>query len=210
MSDPIDFWFSIGSTYTYLTVMRIGDVARREGIAFRWRPFDVRTIMRELHNSPFPAGSPKTAYMWRDVERRASKYGIAWSDIPPYTIDDLAFANRIALVAAGEGWCAEYVSTAYRHWFLKGADPSIEANAVANVREVGHDPARVLALAASDEAKAGLASETDEARAAGIFGSPVFATDGELFWGDDRLEDAIAWYRHGVLKPSTSIEQAGD
>lgn len=202
MLDPIDFWFAIGSTYTYLTVMRIGEVARREEIAFRWRPFDLRAILRERQYMPFPAGTTKTAYMWRDVERRAGKYGIAWSAIPPYTIDDLAFANRIALVAAREGWCADYVTAAYRHWFIDAADPSIEANAAANLREVGHDPARVLALAASDEVKAAFAGETDEARTLGVFGSPVFITGGELFWGDDRLEDAIAWHRHGTLSPS--------
>jgi 2-hydroxychromene-2-carboxylate isomerase len=176
-------------------------VARREGVVFRWRPFDLRTIMRELHNMPFPGGSPKTAYMWRDVERRAARYGIAWSAIPPYTIDDLAFANRIALVAAREGWCADYVRAAYRRWFLEGGDPSIEANAAVNLREVRQDPDRVLALAASDEIRTALAGETDQARALGIFGSPVFVTGGELFWGDDRLEDAIAWHRYGALKP---------
>lgn len=201
MSDPIDFWFAIGSTYTYLTVMRIGDVARREGVVFRWRPFDLRSIMRELHNMPFPDGSPKTAYMWRDVERRAARYGIAWSAIPPYTIDDLAFANRVALVAAREGWCADYVTAAYRRWFIEGGDPSIEANAAANLREAGQDPERVLALAASGEIEAALAGETGQARALGIFGSPVFVTGGELFWGDDRLEDAVAWHRYGALKP---------
>jgi 2-hydroxychromene-2-carboxylate isomerase len=47
MSRPIDFWFSIGSTYAYLTVMRIGEVARQGGVVFRRRPFDVRAIVVE-------------------------------------------------------------------------------------------------------------------------------------------------------------------
>ena len=200
MSRPIDFWFSIGSTYTYLTVMRIADVARRRGVEVHWRPFDVRAIMRERQYMPFPEGTAKTAYMWRDVERRAAMYGIAWSAIPPYTIADLAFANRIALIAAREGWCPGYVTAAYRRWFLEGADPSLAENATANLREVGHDPARVLALAAGDEVIQALQGETAEARALGIFGSPLFATAGEIFWGDDRLEDAIAWHLNGTLK----------
>ena len=55
----------------------------------------------------------------------------------------------------------------------------------------------MLALASSENSKAALTAETDTARELGIFGSPTFAVDRELFWGDDRLEDAISWYRSG-------------
>jgi 2-hydroxychromene-2-carboxylate isomerase len=72
MSAPIDFWFSIGSTYTYLSVMRVGDIERQNGITFRWRPFDVRAIMTEMDNIPFTNKPIKARYMWRDIERRAT------------------------------------------------------------------------------------------------------------------------------------------
>jgi 2-hydroxychromene-2-carboxylate isomerase len=58
----------------------------------------------------------------------------------------------------------------------------------------------VLALASAAEANHRLLAETDAARRLGIFGSPTFAIGEELFWGDDRVDDAISWYRHGALR----------
>ena len=97
---PIEFWFSIGSTYTYLTVSRLPELQSSSGIPFRWRPFNVRAIMREMDNVPFSTKPVKAAYMWRDVERRAGTHGLAFAGIPPYPITSLERANRIALVAA--------------------------------------------------------------------------------------------------------------
>lgn len=48
-----------------------------------------------------------------------------------------------------------------------------------------------------------LERETSAARDLGIFGSPTFATGGEIFWGDDRLDDAVSWYRHGSVRHRT-------
>ena len=59
----MDFWVSIGSTYSYLSVMRLADVAASTGLAFRWRPFNVRAIMREMDNIPFANKPLKAAYM---------------------------------------------------------------------------------------------------------------------------------------------------
>ena len=68
----IDFYFSIGSTYTYLTVTRILDVEKKHQIKFNWKPFSVRVIMKEMDNIPFPKDKiNKVNYMWRDIERRA-------------------------------------------------------------------------------------------------------------------------------------------
>jgi 2-hydroxychromene-2-carboxylate isomerase len=193
MSAPIDFWFSIGSTYTYLSVMRVGDIERQNGIAFRWRPFDVRAIMTEMNNIPFTQKPIKARYMWRDIERRAKMYGLRWSTIPPYPIKHLAFANRVALIAAREGWCPQFVKAAYKRWFVDGRDPSSEQELTGALGEIGQNAAAILARAASEGAKTDLNGETDAARALGIFGSPTFVIGSEIFWGDDRLDDAIRW-----------------
>jgi 2-hydroxychromene-2-carboxylate isomerase len=193
MSAPIDFWFSIGSTYTYLSVMRIGDIERQNGIAFRWRPFDIRAIMTEMNTVPVTYKPAKARYMWRDIVRRAKMYGLRWSTIPPDPIKHLAFANGVALIAAREGWCPQFVRTAYRRWFVDGHDPSSEQELTGALGEIGQNPAAILARAASDAAKADLNAETEAARALGIFGSPTFVTGSEIFWGDDRLDDAIRW-----------------
>ena len=82
MSDEIDFFFFYGSTYTYLTVMRIERAAAEAGVEIRWRPFNVREIMLEQDNIPFRDKPVKMRYMWRDVERRARGYGIPLAGIP--------------------------------------------------------------------------------------------------------------------------------
>jgi 2-hydroxychromene-2-carboxylate isomerase len=202
MAAPIDFWFSIGSTYTYLTVMRIDEVARQSGVAFSWRPFNVRAIMLEMNNIPFSTKPIKARYMWRDIERRAAMYGLVWSAIPPYPLKDLPLPNRIALIGAREGWCAAYVTATYRRWFADGQDASSEPNISASLRDIGQEPVRVLTLAASEDVKNELLAATDTARDLGIFGAPTFAVGDELFWGDDRLCDAIAWHRHSALQRS--------
>src|SRR5882724_10881619 len=85
--DPIDFWFSIGSLYTFLAVMRIDQIEDTSAVHFRWRPFSVRTLMIEMDN--IPAKKPvKMAYSWRDVERRAEKYGVPFRTRPPYPLQN--------------------------------------------------------------------------------------------------------------------------
>ena len=131
--------------------------------------------------------------MWRDLERRAIRHGIPFKSIPPYPVDPDLLNNRVASLAALEGWCPEYAKAAYGDWFLEGKP----AGEVENVRRVltrlGKDPDATIARANSDEIRARLDSETDAARKLGIFGSPTFACGEEIFWGDDRLEDAIDW-----------------
>jgi 2-hydroxychromene-2-carboxylate isomerase len=197
-TDRIDFWFSVGSLYTFLAVMRMDRFEDTMGIEFRWRPFSVRTLMIEMDN--IPARKPvKMEYVWRDVQRRAEKYGVPFTTRPPYPLRDFDLANRIAVVGAQEGWCPDYVRATYRRWFVDGHEAGGEPNVSASLREAGQDPGRVLARARSDEVGHAYEAATDEARALGMFGAPTFVTRGELFWGDDRLEDAIAWQRAGSL-----------
>lgn len=197
--EPIDFWFSIGSTYTYLSVMRLPDVARREGIEFRWRPFDVRAIMVEQNNIPFRDKPVKSAYMWRDVERRAGGYGMPFAGVPPYPIKALSRANRVALVAGDEGWIVQYVQSAYRRWFQRLQEPASDEALSEDLAAIGQDARRVIELADSPALDERLKAQTGIAKALGVFGSPTYAVGGEIFWGDDRLDDAIAW-RRGALK----------
>jgi 2-hydroxychromene-2-carboxylate isomerase len=175
--------------------MRVETVARQNQVTVQWRPFDVRAIMTEMNNFPFHTKPAKLRYMWRDVERRAGTYGIAWSAVPPYPLKHLSLVNRIALFGTKSGWCEDYVRAAYRMWFVSGQDPTLEENVRENLHEIGQDPDDILALASSDNSKNALNMETATARALGIFGSPTFVTRGEMFWGDDRLEDAVRWQR---------------
>jgi 2-hydroxychromene-2-carboxylate isomerase len=199
MKPSIDFWFSIGSTYTYLSVMRLPEVAAKSGIHSVPRPFSVRSIMREMDNIPFANKPAKAAYMWRDIERRAARHGLAPRLPAPYPLKEFDRANRVAVIAATEGWCEAYLAATYRRWIEQGEEAGAEPNLSASIAEAGETPARVIERAASDETEIAYLAATEEARKLGVFGSPTFAVDGELFWGDDRLEDAVAWRRDGRL-----------
>ena len=192
--EPIDFWFSIGSMYTYLSVMRLPDVAARSGATFRWRPFSVRKIMIEMDNRPL-SKPLKLAYMWRDLERRALTHGLPYRVQPSYPLQNFDLANRIAVVGAQDGWCADYTRAAYRHWFIEHDEAGSESNNRASLREIGQNPERVIERASSDEIGALYDTSTNEARKLGIFGAPTFVVGEEIFWGDDRLDDAIAWHK---------------
>ena len=196
---PIDFWFSIGSTYTCLTVMRLHAYAREHDLSFNWRPFNVRAILVEQNNIPFAGKPVKAAYMWRDIERRAGKYRLSISVPAPYPLEHLPLANQVALLGMREGWGQDYVVTTYRRWFQDGDPAGSEPNLSDSLRGIGQDPDRVLAAAISPAIEEALVVETEEAKRLGVFGAPSFVVDGEVFWGDDRLEDAVSWARHGRI-----------
>lgn len=192
-----EFWVSIGSTYSFLTVSRLPEIERRTGLSFDWRPFSVRAIMIEMDNIPFANKPIKARYMWRDIERRAGKYGLAPRLPAPYPLKEFDLANRIAVLARQEGWCRDYICATYDRWFNEGEAAGSEPNLAASLASIGQDMDRAVALAQSDEIDAAYLAATDDARARGVFGAPSFVVDGELFWGDDRLEDAISWVKAG-------------
>ncbi|WP_136659665.1 2-hydroxychromene-2-carboxylate isomerase [Nitratireductor sp. XY-223] len=195
----IQFWFSIGSTYTYLTVTRLPAIEKATGIEFEWYPFSIRAIMKEMNNIPFQKKPVKTRHMWRDIERRAQIYGMKPHVPAPYPLEQFDMANRVAVHAMDKDWLRDYVIVTYRKWFEDGEPAGSEPNLTTTLREIGQDPETVIAAANSPETEAAYQAMTDRARAKDIFGVPSFVVGDELFWGDDRLEDAIAWHRHGHL-----------
>ena len=198
----IDFWFTMGSTYSFLSVMRLAELQQSTGVTFQWRPFHLLVILQEMNHVPFADKPAKRAYMWRDIKRRASVQGIAARLPAPYPVKSSIRANLVATVGMREGWGPDFVRAAYRRWFQLGQEAGSERNLSGSLRDIGQDEARVLALADSEDAMAALVAETDAARALGIFGSPTFTVDREVFWGDDRLEDAINWRRSHSIKPN--------
>lgn len=189
----VTFWYSIGSTYSYLTVMRLPDLSKSYGIEFVWRPFNVRHVMVEQNNIPFHNKPVKSAYMWRDIERRAERYGLSPKLPAPYPLPGLVLANQVAIVGAAQGWVEDYTRATYRRWFEAGEPAGEEPNLSASLREIGQQPEDVLAIARSEATEQALAAATDEAMRLGVFGAPSFVVSDEVFWGDDRLEDAVDW-----------------
>jgi 2-hydroxychromene-2-carboxylate isomerase len=176
--------------------MRLGAIEQEAGVKFRWRPFSVRAIMIEQKNIPFVGKPVKLAYMWRDIERRARARGLEPRLPAPYPLKEFDVANRVAIVGESEGWCADYVRAVYRHWFHSANEPGSEPGLSEVLREIKQSPARVIELAMSEATGERYRQATEEAKALGVFGAPTFVVDGEVFWGDDRLDDALRWREH--------------
>jgi len=193
----IDFWFSIGSTYTYLSVNRILEVAKRENLKFNWKPFSVRKIMMDMDNIPFtpPSKKIKSDYMWRDIERRAKFYGFEAKVPAPYPLKEFDLANQIAILGMNEGWGIDYVILTYKRWLQKGKEPATEPNLSEIFLELKLNKEETINKAKSSEIEKQYMQNTEHAFKSGVFGSPTFIYKNEVFWGDDRLEDCIKWIK---------------
>ena len=190
----IDFYFSIGSTYTFLSVTRILDIEKKNNIKFNWKPFSVRAIMKEMNNIPFPKDKKnKVDYMWRDIERRAKSYGFFAKTPVPYPLSEFDLANQIAILGLEEGWGIDYVRLTYKKWFQEGKEPAIDPSISEVCDELKLNKNELIVATKDQIIQNKYLSNTDSARNNKIFGSPSFVVNSEIFWGDDRMEDAIAW-----------------
>ena len=190
----IDFYFSIGSTYTYLSVTRILDVEKKHQVKFNWIPFSVRAIMKEMNNIPFPKEKVnKVNYMWRDIERRAKGYGFFAKTPVPYPLTQFDLANKLAILGLEEGWGVDYVRLTYKRWFQEGMEPAVDPSISEICNELKIDKNKVIEKANSDKIEKEYLANTESARKNKVFGSPSFIVGNEIFWGDDRMEDAITW-----------------
>ena len=190
----IDFYFSIGSTYTYLTVTRILDVENKYQVKFNWKPFSVRAIMKEMNNIPFPKEKMnKVNYMWRDIERRAEGYGFFAKTPVPYPLSEFDLANQIAILGLEKDWGIDYIRLTYKKWFQEGKEPAIESSISEVCNELKLNKDQIISDALNKEIQDKYEANTNSARENKIFGSPSFIVKKEVFWGDDRMEDAIKW-----------------
>jgi 2-hydroxychromene-2-carboxylate isomerase len=196
MSRPVlDFFLEFASTYSYPAAMRIGALADAAGVTVRWRPFLLGPVFRAhgWDDSPFNLYPAKGRYMWRDLERSCARFGLPFRRPDPFPQPSL-LAARLAHVGLAEGWGEPFCRAVYAAEFGEGR-PIGEERVLGDLLEsLGIEPAPALARARADEIKARLRSETEEAQRAGVFGAPTFVCgDGELFWGHDRMADALAW-----------------
>ena len=191
MAKKLTAWLSIGSTYSYLTAMRIKKVVEEEDINLSIIPISIRQIMKSMDNIPFPPSKKtKVNYMWRDIERRASLYKVPVPNVPaPYPLKDFDRANLVGIVMNDKGLYLDYFKCTYEEWFLNGNEAGSKQNLELTLKKLGLDLQETIALADTMEER--YIENTKQALDFGIFGVPSFSFSNEIFWGDDRLEDAI-------------------
>jgi 2-hydroxychromene-2-carboxylate isomerase len=190
----LEFWFEFGSCYSYLSVMRIEELARRSGVRIAWRPFVLGPIFKSFgwETSPFKLHEQKGAYVRRDMARLCAKYDLPWRQPSEFPRRALLPA-RLALIGANRDW----ISAFSRHVMLANFadDRHIDnTETMREVLEVLRLPAtELLSAAQSEDSKRRLRDQTETARQRGIFGAPTFLVGSEMFWGNDRLEDALSF-----------------
>jgi 2-hydroxychromene-2-carboxylate isomerase len=187
----IEFWYEFASTYSYPAAMRIERMAKAAGVAVRWRPFLLGPIFaaQGWSDSPFNLYPAKGRYMWRDLARICAREEIPLT-LPPARFPQNGLkAARLALAGEAEGWTAQFSRAVYTANFAQQKDISDDSTLADILKGLGIDAHRAFAGAAASKDR--LKAQTEEAQARGIFGAPSFTVGEELFWGNDRLEEAV-------------------
>lgn len=191
----MDFWYEFGSTYSYPAAMRIERLAGDAGVALRWRPFLLGPIFKAYgwNDSPFNIFAAKGRYMWRDLERICAAEGVALA-LPPLRFPQNGLkAARLALIGERDGWTPAFTRAVFAANYAEQKDIGDDATLRAILSALGIDANSAFAAANTPETKEALKLQTAEAASRGLFGAPSFIVGDELFWGNDRLEAALAW-----------------
>jgi 2-hydroxychromene-2-carboxylate isomerase len=192
----IEFWFEFASTYSYPAAMRVEQVAAEHDCELSFKPFLLGPIFHAQgwNNSPFNLYPAKGKYMWRDVARLCDELALPFQQPTQFPRNGLLPA-RICCAAHAEPWLPAFVRNVYTANFVRDEDIS-DASVVRDcLEDLVADPESWLKQAESPDVKAQLRANGERAAALGIFGAPSFVVGEELFWGNDRLENALRWAR---------------
>lgn len=195
MTGQIRFFYEFASTYSYLSAMRISELAAERGRVVEWVPFMLGPVFHERgwNTSPFNIYPDKGRYMWRDMERLTQAAGIALVRPDPFPQHSL-LAARLAVVGRRHGWVEAFSRAVFVAEFGEGKDISQPPVLEAILKTVTSDADAAMQAAGEPAVKQQLRDNGDQAAQCGVFGAPSFVTaDGELFWGNDRLEAALDW-----------------
>jgi 2-hydroxychromene-2-carboxylate isomerase len=191
----LDFWYEFGSTYSYPAAMRIERLADAARVAVRWRPFLLGPIFKAYgwNDSPFNIYAAKGRYMWRDLARICEAERLALK-LPPVQFPQNGLkAARLGLVGERDGWTPAFSRAVFIANYAEQKDISEEETLRVILAGLGVDAEAAFAAANAPEVKEALKLQTAEAQSRGLFGAPSFTVGEELFWGNDRLEAALAW-----------------
>lgn len=185
------FYFDLGSPYAYLSAERISGLFTEAGLEQpEWQPILLGGLFRHFDRDSWGNGPGRDAGM-AEIERRASAYGlppIVWPDPWP---GNMLTAMRVATFAKQTGRSVSFALAAFRQGFAAGRDLSEPDNVMIAAAACELHPRALEKAVRTEIVKNALREATDGAAERGVEGVPAVVVDGEVFWGDDRLEDAI-------------------
>jgi 2-hydroxychromene-2-carboxylate isomerase len=195
MAKPtLEFWYEFASTYSYLAASRIERLAGERGVTVQWRPFLLGPIFaaQGWTTSPFNIFEAKGRNMWRDMERQTAPLGLKLVRPSAFPRNGLLPA-RVAMLGATRPWGPEFTRALYHANFAEDRDIADAAVIGALLHELDLPADEILRRAQSADNKEALKQQTARAIELGLFGAPSFTVGRELFWGNDRLDQALDW-----------------
>jgi len=193
---PLQFWFDFGSTYSYPAALRIEEAARASGVEVLWRPYLLGPIFRlqGWNDSPYNLNPRRGAYMWRDIERICRRHRFPFRRPSVFPRNGL-LASRVCCLEPNAAWAGAFCRAVFLANFAEDRDISDQGVIRGILEGLGETGGALIERATSPGGKDRLRRRTAEAEALGLFGAPHFIVGDELFWGNDRLDEALAWHR---------------
>jgi 2-hydroxychromene-2-carboxylate isomerase len=189
---PVTFYFDLGSPYTYLTAERISGLFTQAGLEQpEWQPVLLGGLFRTFERDSWANGPGRDEGI-AEVERRAAAQGLAPIVWPEPWPGNTLFAMRVATFAKQTGRTVSFALAAFRQAFAAGRDLSEPDNVLIAAAACELHPNALLKAVETEIVKNALREATDSAAELGVFGVPSLIVNGEVFWGDDRLEEAVS------------------
>jgi 2-hydroxychromene-2-carboxylate isomerase len=188
VADPVVFYYDLGSPYAYLAAERLAQVLPEMPV---WQPILLGGIWKETGGRSWAVTEAREEGM-AEVERRAIDYGLMSIRWPEGWPNNTLNAMRIAVWAQQIGRTVAFSLAAFRQAFAGGKDLSDMDYLLMAAAACELHPNAVLKAIETQSVKDRLREVTREAYERGVRGVPTIAVGDELFWGDDRLEDAAA------------------
>jgi len=186
------FYFDLGSPYAYLSAERISRLFADSGLEQpEWQPVLLGGLFERFGRGSWADGPGREEGM-REVERRAGEYElqpIRWPDPWP---GNTLHVMRVATYAKSIGRSVSFALAAFRQAFAGGRDLSAPDNVAIAAAACELHPNAIAKAAESSAIKRKLRSATELAGERGVSGVPSVAVGDQIFWGDDRLEEAVA------------------
>ena len=197
MSRMVDYYFSLASPWAYLGHAPFMEIARRHGVAVNYKPVFLGRVFAETGGLPLQKRHPvRQRYRMVELQRWRERRGVALNLNPKHWPFDVTLADRFVLaILVAKGDPDPFMRAAFHAIWADERNLGDRAVVAEIARETGLDPEPLIMLAEATITEAAYLLNQENAVATDVFGSPAYTLDGEVFWGQDRLDfldDALA------------------